>query len=966
MRALWHRTVRSVVAGALVLSVGLSGAVVAGEASADALAAEIIRIAGVRAGLCVRLGVTDGRLTAALGRSGTFVVHGLAATDAAVDAARARVRAQGLYGRVSVARALPAALPHADDTVNLLVSDGLPAGLGMREVMRALCPGGVACIRREGVWTRAVKPRPKDMGDWTHYRHGADGNRVGDDLLVGPPARLRWLAGPTWSRRHALKTLKGMVSSGGRLFYVYDRAPKNVAGPRRLWLVARDGCNGVRLWDRAVGSVHRSGDLQGTTWRFPTEALVAAGDRVYAVLEAGGPLTALDGSTGKTVKVYGEVPSPGRVLCCGDTLVLTAKNWLGAVEAGTGKTRWSAARSVRSVVAAAGKVFTHAGRTVTCLDLATGRQLWAADLGKWTNPRGLRLCFHQDGRLFLGGGLYAKPHAVHALSAADGTHLWSRKGVWGGADIYAAAGLVWLKSKPVEGFKNGVQLGLDPASGAVKKRIAFPDYYPSKRGHSRCYSNAATQRYILLSSRGTDFVDLRTGLVHDMQAFCGDCGFGLVPANGLLYLAPNSCTCFRYLGGIRALAAKGEGEQAAASVRLEKGPAYKEAAGAPAGQAALPTDWPTLRHDAWRSGITAAAVPADAEPLWRVELGGRLSAPTVAAGSLYVASVDSHQVVALRAADGKRLWAFTAGGRVDSPPTLHKGLCLFGCRDGWVYCLRSSDGALVWRFRAAPGERRIVVRDQLESPWPVRGSVLVIDDRVCFSSGRAPQLDGGVTVFGLEPRSGKLVWRRPFPASADVLALGYYGRAVYLGRYQTDPKTGQAFRRAGRIHVAPGSGWTDGSYAVRRRWYNGTTNGELMVFKTDATFPKTYAFRGFERPHKDAMALPGKRENSLSCVAGRKKPAPWNTTLPVRVRAMVLAGDVLFVAGPPDVAPPQDYWAAFDDKLGAELWAVSSKDGSKLGERKLRSAPVFDGLVAAGTRLYLATRSGELMCLGRK
>jgi hypothetical protein len=34
---------------------------------------------------------------------------------------------------------------------------------------------------------------------------------------------------------------------------------------------------------------------------------------------------------------------------------------------------------------------------------------------------------------------------------------------------------------------------------------------------------------------------------------------------------------------------------------------------------------------------------------------------------------------------------------------------------------------LVWRYRAAPLERRIVVRGQLESPWPVAGGVIVVD-----------------------------------------------------------------------------------------------------------------------------------------------------------------------------------------------------------------------------------------------
>ena len=945
---------------ALFLLIAARSLACAGEPSEHALADQIVRGAGVKGGLCVHLGVTDGKLTAALGRGGTLIVHGLSADRGAVEKARALIRSQGLYGRVSVDHCGLKTLPYTENLVNLIVAAAPPDGVTMSEMLRVLCPGGVAYVKRPSGWSRTVKPRPKEMGDWTHYRHAADGNKVGRDRLAGPPARLRWVVGPTWSRRHPMKTLKAMVSAGGRLFYVYDEAPKNVAGPPRMSLIARDAHNGLLLWKRPLGNVYQTDELKGKHWGFPTAALVAAEDRVYAVLGPGAPLTALDAATGVVTKEYKEAPSPGRVLSHRGTLILTAKNWLGAIDAAAGKMLWSAAVSTRATLAADGKVFTHAGRNLVCRDLMTGRQAWTADISKWADTRGLRLCFYRDGRLFLGGGSYAKPHAVHAVSAADGKHLWTYKPVWGGTDIYLAAGLLWLKSTKLEGFKHGAQLGLDPATGDVKKRFAFPDYYPSGRGHARCYPNTATERYILLSSRGTDFVDIRTGKVHDMRAFCGDCGFGIVPANGLVYMAPNSCTCYNYLGGIRALAAKGEDRAEPDSERLERGPAF----GAEIPGKTTPEDWPTYRYNAWRSGITPAKVPADVKPLWESTLGGRLSAPTVAAGSVYVARIDAHQVVALDAADGKPRWTFTAGGRVDSPPTIHAGLCLFGSRNGWVYCLRAADGALAWRFRAAPRERLIIAHGRLESAWPVHGSVLVKDGVVCFAAGRAPQLDGGVTAYALHARTGKLIWKRAFPALGDVLATCYYGgRAVNLGRYQIDFKTGKNFRRAGRPLVRPGSGFLNGSYAARRRWYNGTASAELMVFRTNTGYPKTYGFRGFARPHKDAMSVPGKGENSLFCYAARGKPA-WSAKVPIRVRAMALAGDILFAAGPPDVAPLKDYWAAFDGRLGAELWAVSAKDGAKLAELKLKSVPVFDGLAAANGRLYLSTTTGTVVCLG--
>jgi hypothetical protein len=46
------------------------------------------------------------------------------------------------------------------------------------------------------------------------------------------------------------------------------------------------------------------------------------------------------------------------------------------------------------------------------------------------------------------------------------------------------------------------------------------------------------------------------------------------------------------------------------------------------------------------------------------------------------------------------------------------------------------------------------------------------------------------------------------------------------------------------------------------------------------------------------------------------------------------------------------------------LWAVSAGDGERLTEYQLESPPVFDGMVAANGRLYLATMDGKVVCFG--
>jgi hypothetical protein len=96
----------------------------------------------------------------------------------------------------------------------------------------------------------------------------------------------------------------------------------------------------------------------------------------------------------------------------------------------------------------------------------------------------------------------------------------------------------------------------------------------------------------------------------------------------------------------------------------------------------------------------------------------------------------------------------------------------------------------------------------------------------------------------------------------------------------------------------------------------------------------------------------------------RTRPPKWTQWIPLRVQAMVLTSDTLFVAGPPDVLEPDDPLAALEGRRGAELWAVAPSDGRKLSVLPLESPPVFDGLVAAEGRLYLSLRDGRVVCLG--
>ena len=278
--------------------------------------------------------------------------------------------------------------------------------------------------------------------------------------------------------------------------------------------------------------------------------------------------------------------------------------------------------------------------------------------------------------------------------------------------------------------------------------------------HHRCHIAKATERFLLPSRTGIEFVDPNTKHWDIHHWVRGGCLYGIMPCNGLVYTPPHNCACYpeAKLYGLNALASASPSRdipsEVSAERRSERGPAFDEPLPA---DNSLGTDWPTYRRDNFRSGATDVEVPADVRPRWETMLGGRLSAPTIADGRVYVAQPDQHTVHALDADSGKRIWSYTTGGRVDSPPTFDRGRVLFGSADGWVYNLRATDGELAWRFRAAPVDRRLMAFEQLESVWPVHGSVLVLNEEAWFTAGRSNFLDGGLRLIRLHAATGELI-----------------------------------------------------------------------------------------------------------------------------------------------------------------------------------------------------------------
>jgi len=92
----------------------------------------------------------------------------------------------------------------------------------------------------------------------------------------------------------------------------------------------------------------------------------------------------------------------------------------------------------------------------------------------------------------------------------------------------------------------------------------------------------------------------------------------------------------------------------------------------------------------------------------------------------------------------------------------------------------------------------------------------------------------------------------------------------------------------------------------------------------------------------------------------RGAPAVWQEYVPVRIEAMALPRDVLSAAGPPDLPDPEDPLGALEGRKGGVLLAVDPATGERHFEKQLASPPRFDGMAAAGCRLFLVTQDGKL------
>jgi len=995
-------------------------------------AADVRRATNVTAGLALVLG--DIELPADLAAGGRMLVHWLPIERQRVRRRRQEILKRNLGGRVVIG-VMPedGHLPHPDRFVNLLVAD-LDA-LGDRapsheELMRVLATRGAAYLRSQGQWRAAMKPRNDRIDGWTHRFYDAMGNCVGRDRIAGFPRAVQWQHGPAMEDGCGNGKIP-RIAEGRHV------AVDSLSGD----LVCRDAGNGALLWRVPVAQAPNA-DFAIVDRRIYLYFDREADEETRRRYRGGyGPLVAMDLLTGKVAKVYEESlcggaakpiefeadgrrrrenPVPWFVVN-GKTIVQAYGPDLVVLDRQTGRRRWQKAidgATWFSPIITGGRVLAaeavlparrgrHDGtghvRAVAAFDIVDGKQRWRneqvhpirqvrekdrsfrsrAEFKPMSAAAGLVL-LHTSSYQFRAGG------SIAVLDVADGRELWrrefqpkelytqgSQRAVLRGGEVVVLDGLGAFRFDALTGTPLGEPLKM-PSN--IKRQA---------RRNGACSASRATVDWLICNAY------LYVGPDRRPQAFFGargQCGEGVVPAHGLVFVPPASCDCGDYTRGYQALAPSVPDKPIADAARLTRGDCEETTLESPVAEGALSgpaaSAWPIFLGDCRRRSRTNVTLPVPLNERWRVQVAavrsdhlntdrrqserylGALSAPVVGGGLVVVAAPETHRVLAVDASTGKRRWSFAAGGKVDSPPTLTGGLAVFGCDDGAVYALRVADGTLVWRFFAAPTDGVAMHHGHLASAFPLPGSTLVLGNAVVAVAGHHTDI-GGLHCWVLDvatgrPRAQRLILAdQPAVVANGVAVADADGRGFWIGRQlhlslsledlpsdSGHPGPVMAFDRNGtrlrfRTGIARGGSTHGWKQAMRSGWARAhriARDGEVAYALIDPT-------------EKERHPVRAAQTSVLTAGTGswRDKKILWAASVTEldnkpSYGALVKAGGHLYLGG-----------GARDGTSGF-VQVVEAKTGRLFAGHDLPARVTECGLAPAGDCLYVCCEDGTLVC----
>ncbi|GDY12903.1 hypothetical protein LBMAG53_17810 [Planctomycetota bacterium] len=1040
---------------------------------------------GVDRGLVVLLGTSDAEAALALAKAAPVVVHSVAADAVGEERLRTQFVAAGVHGQVTAGRlGADGRVALVDALASAVVAD-LDANpkLSREEALRILRPLGTAQLKVGGTWNTLVKPRPVEHDDWAQYYHDGAMSEQSKDTAAGPAQGLQWVSPrsnpnqgvciirdlvirqeaqglvardafnglPVWRRPDlASATRYSLVADQDRLF-VFN-------GTFQTALNLRTGQTEFEIKDGLVitrpsfAELKARGDPDGYVWSDTFKDIETRLSDGVLVQSAGDTLAAIEAKTGKRLWAQSATAAKWSIPIVDQGTVYIIK---GQNARSSSYTHWPMPLL----------------QTIHAFDLRTGTERWtwnwaaempayfAANEVPWEKSLplappdkrvGVVMHATKDGNQLVyllraeletaqgKGGLIRQL----VVDATTGKRLaygpipgyrkdWMEPNQIGsghsGARVFAAGGKWWFTSI------GGVFGTADPSAPTDQGKWGSP--YAKVIRPVGCTVYRASPRFVF-GSLTTYALDGKE--IQQTNAARTLCDVGAFPANGLSYISSNGCHCLPYLPGTNTFHPRPV-QPADETDRLQRGTA------GPAPTVPASADsWPMFLRDHARTSWAETAIPGNLTVAWTAVPANPLADPilgedwaqqwygqgpvtglSVAEGIAVAALTDRQQIVALDPVDGKERWRVTVDGRVDSQPTIAQGLVFAGTRNGWLYALNRDTGSLVWRFRAAPRLERIVANAQLESPWPLFGTVTVDNEGVWAIAGRHNDSDGGLWWWRLDPLTGKVLKNGRF--GQDGLRPNIEGTGSYdFGTVERPLGSNSPLVSNDKVMLLP-------------KLFAKRVDGGLQVF--DMTKPATLApgqkpppmnmRRYYELVHASEIMVPGNygllssdtgyvcekkvgygwifarqlayRGDQIVCVAGtpgnvqfrmgngglsqisafRRLDQPeesadkrnvrgaeqlWRLISPLtenRDDEATAGVRTLAVAG--DVALIGLYVNAQNQeaerkRMPNRLLVLNRADGKELQQLALPGTPIRGGISAVGGRVYVSTKDGSITC----
>ena len=701
--------------------------------------------------------------------------------------------------------------------------------------------------------------------------------------------------------------------------------------------------------------------------------------------------------------------------------------WLSGVYRGQAD-RFSASQPLKDlkVTVGHGKVMFLAEREVICLDRQNGKEVWRQPrqgleegntpergvLSKWSNFHSTLIIYNGAGYLLqpelrksYGAGF--TPAVLSAFSLETGKLLWKKDcahmGFGTQSAMFAARKLIWVydvlnkdgKLRPTKTRDNTqtALLGLDPMTGEQKSLIHPKGIMNAAGFHPRCYPEKATANHLWTSVGGRPLqaIDLNDGSFVNMPWLKTACRLGVLPCNGLLTILPHPCVCQPQIlmnGVISVAPASEPNDNTAEEELLIKGPAWGASSKASFGAGA----WTMHRGTPDRTGYGRSDISIPLKRLWMRKAGQSLTQAVSDGNHVFLSCKETGAIHAMDSESGNTIWSFLPDGVADSSPSLYKGLLLFGTNTGWVYCLDADKGTLVWRFLAAREQRRIVSFGRVSSPWPVHGSVLVMDDLVYAAAGINSYLDGGIRVFALDPATGDIkkktiinttgISNPSYPLAQGAIADLLCGSdGMITMRYKEIDFNGSgatAVKVPSGQYIHATRGMLDPAWFHRTGWIYGKshpTNGDIdlrdgrhggqLVVLDDSCSYSINVFGKWSRTGP-ALDILNKAETGFSLYARKLDSADrkWYVPIQLHVRAMCVTEKHLLIAGSVPGEDQDDPWAPIRGRGPAKVLVYSKADGKLLHGADLPVGPEHDGMSVSGGKVYLSLVDGTIVCLG--